>query len=76
VNYVYGGLLALKYYQLYSRDRDDFVPRYIALLKNGFDASAAQLLKKFLNIDLFDSSLLTDDLDLLDRRLKELETGR
>jgi oligoendopeptidase F len=76
VNYVYGGLLALKYYQLYSRDREAFVPRYIALLKNGFDAPPAALLKKFLDIDLFDSSLLTDDLNLLDHRLKQLESGR
>lgn len=76
VNYVYGGLLALKYYQLYSRDREAFVPRYIALLKNGFDAPPAALLKKFLDIDLFDSSLVTDDLNLLDHRLKQLESGR
>jgi oligoendopeptidase F len=76
VNYVYGGLLALKYYQLYSRDREAFVLRYIALLKNGFDAPLATLLKKFLDIDLFDSSLLTDDLNLLDHRLKQLESGR
>jgi oligoendopeptidase F len=76
VNYVYGGLLALKYFQLYSRDRDSFVPRYIALLKNGFDAPPAVLLKKFLDIDLLDSSLLTDDLHVLDERLKQLESGR
>jgi oligoendopeptidase F len=76
VNYVYGGLLALKYYQLYTANREEFVPRYIALLKNGFDASPAALLKRFLNIDLFDSSLLADDLDLLNRRLSELETSQ
>jgi oligoendopeptidase F len=76
VNYVYGGLLALKYFQLYSRDRAAFVPRYIATLKNGFDASPATLLKKFLDIDLLAPSLLTDDLNLLDRRLKELESSR
>jgi oligoendopeptidase F len=74
VNYVYGGLLALKYYQLYTTNREQFVPRYIALLKNGFDAPPAVLLKRFLNIDLFDQSLLTDDLDLLNRRLSQLET--
>ena len=37
VNYVYGGLLALRYYDLYTTRRDWFVPRYIALLKNGFN---------------------------------------
>jgi len=73
VNYVYGGLLALKYYQLYSSNRAEFVPRYIALLKNGFDAQPVTLLKRFLNIDLLNPSLLTDDLDLLNTRLNQLE---
>jgi oligoendopeptidase F len=76
VNYVYGGLLALKYYQLYSRDRNAFVARYVALLKNGFDGPPATLLKQFLDIDLLDSSLLADDLSLLDGKLKQLEAGR
>jgi oligoendopeptidase F len=76
VNYVYGGLLALKYYQLYSSNRAEFVPRYIALLKNGFDAPPAELLKRFLNIDLSSQSLLTDDLDLLNVRLNQLEKTR
>jgi len=75
VNYVYGGLLALKYYQLYSTNRETFVPQYVALLKNGFDAPPAELLKRFLNIDLFDSSLLNDDLELLNLRLKQLESS-
>jgi oligoendopeptidase F len=75
VNYVYGGLLALKYYQLYSANREQFLPRYIALLKNGFDAPPAVLLKRFLNIDLSDGSLLEDDLALLKRRLDQLEAS-
>jgi len=73
VNYVYGGLLALKYYQLYTANREEFVPRYVAMMKNGYDAPPAELLKRFLNVDLFSPSLLRDDLDLLDRRLKQLE---
>jgi oligoendopeptidase F len=73
VNYVYGGLLALKYYQLYSSNSAEFVPRYIALLKNGFDAQPVALLKRFLNIDLLSPSLLTEDLDLLNTRLNQLE---
>ena len=63
INYVYGGLLALKYYQLYTADREHFLPRCIALLKNGFDAPPAVLLQHYLNINLFDDSLLLDDLD-------------
>jgi oligoendopeptidase F len=76
VNYVYGGLLALKYYQLYTANREDFAPRYAALLKNGFDAPPAELLKRFLNVDLFSPSLLSDDLDLLDQRLRLLESAQ
>ncbi len=52
VNYVYGGLLALKYYDLYTTKREWFVPRYMALLKNGFNHPPAELLKQFLEIDL------------------------
>lgn len=75
VNYVYGGLLALKYFQLYSTNREQFVPRYIALLKNGFDAPPRDLLKQFLNIELLDGSFLSDDLHLLNRRLDQLEAS-
>lgn len=73
INYVYGGLLALKYYQLYTADREHFLPRYIALLKNGFDAPPAVLLQQYLTINLFDDSLLKDDLVLLNHRLDQLE---
>ena len=73
VNYVYGGLLALKYYQLYSSRREWFVPRYIALLKNGFNQRPAELLNQFLGIDLTGPALLNDDLELLNRRLDEME---
>ena len=73
VNYVYGGLLALKYYELYSTRREWFVPRYIALLKNGFNQAPAELLNQFLGIDLSSRGLLNDDLELLNRRLDQLE---
>jgi oligoendopeptidase F len=73
VNYVYGGLLALKYYQLYSTRQEWFVPRYVALLKNGFDQPAGELLKKFLDISLSGPSLLSDDIDLLNRKLDQME---
>ncbi|MGC2188395.1 MAG: M3 family metallopeptidase [Candidatus Sulfotelmatobacter sp.] len=73
VNYMYGGLLALKYYQLYSTRREWFVPRYIQLLKNGFSQPPAELLNQFLGIDLSGQALLNDDLDLLNQRLDQLE---
>ena len=73
VNYMYAGLLALEYYHLYSTRPEWFVPRYIALLKNGFNQPPADLLKQFLEIDLSGPALLNDDLDLLNRRFDELE---
>ena len=59
----------------YRANREQFLPRYMALLKNGFDAPPAALLKQFLKIDLLDGSLLSDDLDLLNRRLDQLEAS-
>lgn len=75
VNYVYGGLLALKYYDLYTTRREWFVPRYVALLKNGFNQPPAELLHRFLGIDFSGSSLLNDDLALLNRRLDQLQAS-
>jgi oligoendopeptidase F len=74
VNYVYGGLLALKYYELYTTRREWFVPRYIALLKNGFDKTPAELLRQFLDIDLSGPGLLDSDLRLLNGRLDQMES--
>jgi oligoendopeptidase F len=73
VNYAYGGLLALKYYDLYTTRREWFVPRYRALLKNGFNEPPAELLRQFLDIDFSGTALLNDDLALLSRRLEQLE---
>ncbi len=76
VNYAYGGLLALNFYRLYSTRRDWFAPRYVALLKSGFDAPPDELLKRFLEIDLSSSQLLDDALAELETRLQQLETNR
>jgi hypothetical protein len=65
----------LKYCQLYSANREQFLPRHTALLKNGLDAPPAVLLKRFLNIELSDGLLLEDDLGLLNQRLDQLEAG-
>ncbi len=76
VNYVYGGLLALEYYHLYTTRREWFVPRYMALLKNGFDAPPPELLKRFLEIDLSGAVLLNDGLSVINDKLDKLETER
>lgn len=73
INYIYGALLALKYYEMYTRDPRGFMPRYIALMRNGFDAPPSTLLKRFLDIDLNDPRLVTDAISLLETKVKLLE---
>lgn len=73
INYVYGALLALKYYEMYTRDPKQFVPRYIALMKNGFEAPPAVLLKRYLDIELRDPRLVKDAVQLLENKVKLLE---
>jgi oligoendopeptidase F len=60
-------------YQLYSIRREWFVPRYIALLKNGFNQPPTELLNQFLGIDLTGQAVLNDDLESLNRRPDEME---
>jgi oligoendopeptidase F len=73
INYVYGSLLALHYYELYQKDPETFVDHYNALLRNGFDAPPAVLLKKFLNIDLNDPQVLAGPIQILTQKLDLLE---
>jgi oligoendopeptidase F len=72
INYVYGSLLALKYYDLFLKDEKDFVPNYIALMRNGFDAEPSALLKRFLNIDLNDPDMLRSAIALLSGKVQQL----
>jgi oligoendopeptidase F len=55
-----------------QRDPEKFRTGYIALLKNGFDASPQQLLKKFLSIDMEDPALLEKSLSLVSSRVEQL----
>jgi len=73
INYVYGSLLALKYYQLLLKDPHNFVPRYIGLMKNGFDVPPSVLLKKFLGIDMNDPQILSDAVNLIAQKVSQLE---
>jgi oligoendopeptidase F len=75
VNYVYAGLLALKYYDLLESDPKAFRRSFLAMLKNGFDAPPDVLLKKFLAIDLHDPRLVVDAQRALQRRLRELSAN-
>ncbi|HEV7178364.1 MAG TPA: hypothetical protein VGN11_00725, partial [Candidatus Baltobacteraceae bacterium] len=56
VNYLYAGLLALRYFTAFEHDPMAFSKNYVALLQNGFTQPPAALERKFLNIDLDDES--------------------
>ena len=73
VNYVYGSLLALNFYDLYRRDPKSFVPNYVALMRNGFDAPPEVLLKQFLKIDLHDPKLISNAMRVIEEKVRLLE---
>jgi len=73
INYIYGALLALNFYQMYLRDPQHFVPRYIALMKNGFNAPPEILLKRFLDLDLNDPRLIGNALRVVEDKVNLLE---
>jgi oligoendopeptidase F len=73
INYVYGSLLALHYYEMYQKDPNYFMSHYNALLRNGFDAPPSVLLKKFLNIDLNDPQILAGPIQILTEKVNLLE---
>lgn len=73
VNYVYAKLLALKYYELYTRDPAGFVERYNALLANGYDDEPNALLRRFLGFDLASDTLVADAVRLIESSTAELE---
>lgn len=72
---VFASVLALKYYQMYTQNPKDFASRYMALLRNGYNASPDVLLKKFLNIDFRDPELTNDALTFLKDQLRQLESN-
>src|SRR5947208_237174 len=73
INYVYGALLALNFYEMYSRNPERFGPRYLALMRNGFDAPPKILLKRFLDLELDDPSLITNALRVIENKVTLLE---
>ena len=73
VNYLYGGLLSLKYYDLYKKDPKDFSQKYLALMRNGFNDTPSLLLKKYLDIDLNDPQLLRDAMKLIENKIDDLQ---
>lgn len=75
VNYVVAHLLALKYYQLYQDDPKGFAERYTAMVRNGFDRPAAQLLKDFLGIDLGDPKFLDGTFQMIGKEFERVKAA-
>jgi len=79
VNYVVAHVLALTYYQRYLEDPRGFPEKYTAMVRNGFDRPAADLLKDFLAMDLDDPRLLEGTFRLIQKTFEEeraAATGR
>ena len=74
INYMYGGLLSLKYFEMFKDNPTEFRDRYIALMRNGFDDTPEHLLKTFLNIDFEDPNMLPNALRILDGKLNDLKS--
>jgi oligoendopeptidase F len=72
-NFIYASMLGLKLFQQYTANPQVFVPRFLALMKGGFPAAPAELLKRHLDIDLDDPRVVDDVMTLLVARLSELE---
>jgi oligoendopeptidase F len=72
VNYLYAILVTCKLYELVHLDPQNFSIRYSALLRNGFDASADDLLKKFMGFSLDRKDLIEGALRLMKQKTSEL----
>ena len=73
VNYLFAGLLAMRYFSDFQRDPQVFARRYVALLKNGFNDSPAHLEKRFLGIDPTNEAVLVAGASaLIDARTQTL----
>lgn len=73
VNYLFAGLLALRYFSDFERDPEAFSVRYVALLRNGFTDSPTVLERRFLRIDLGDEvGLVASSTAFIDRRTEML----
>lgn len=70
--YAYGQLLALSVYARYLREGEQFVPRYLELLKAGGSRSPEQL-AKIVGVDLTDRGFWETGLGLIERQLAEAE---
>lgn len=74
VNYLYAMLVTCKLYQMQHDHPKEFITNYTALLKNGFNTSANDLLKKFMGFDLNNTTLLDGALQLMQKKTAQLKS--
>lgn len=65
VNYLYAIMVSCKLYSMQHADPKGFAIKYTALLSNGFDAPAEDLLKKFMGFGLDNKALLNGTLQIM-----------
>jgi len=68
--YAYGQLLALSVYARYEEEGEEFVPRYLDLLRAGGSMPPEEL-GKIVGVDLTDPGFWDRGLDIIERRLDE-----
>jgi oligoendopeptidase F len=68
-NYMYSGMLSLKLFESYQRDRAAFGARYVELLSSGYRAAPTAAVREAFGIDLQDPRLLDDVTSFLRTRL-------
>jgi oligoendopeptidase F len=72
VNYLYAGLLATKMFDMVKHDPTAFQKHYVDLLRNGFYAPPAELLRRFFGRDLSQQQLVDDSMRVLQERIQAL----
>jgi oligoendopeptidase F len=72
VNYLYAGLLATKMFDMVKHDPTTFQKRYNDLLRNGFYALPAELLRTFFGQDLSQRQLVDDSMGIMQAQIDAL----
>jgi oligoendopeptidase F len=72
-NYVFADLLAQTYLTMYTKDPGGFAKRFTALERNGFTDTPANLLKRFMGIDMKNPKTYAAVFQAHERYLNDLE---
>jgi len=72
VNYLYAGLFATKTYAMLKSGDLAFQGRYLALLKDGYNAPPAALMRRLFGRDVSIDQMVADDFDVFSAKLAEL----